>query len=97
MNYVTATDLRTKASQIIKDLKQGASMSLIHRSKVIGIIKPVYEPKPFNAKAFKQVVKDLNLPKTTYAQREKIYRKHLMEKYKRSLKSSDYGQGFSRR
>ncbi|MBI2049563.1 hypothetical protein HYT32_01510 [Candidatus Roizmanbacteria bacterium] len=85
MNYITATELRTKASQIIRDLKLGSSMSLIHRSKVIGIIKPVYEPKPFDANAFKKAIKDLNLPKTTYTQREKIYRARLMKKYGKDI------------
>ena len=85
MNYITSTDLRTKTSQVIKDLKLGSSLSLIHRSRVIGIIKPLYEPKPFDADAFKHAIKGLNLPKTTYAQREKIYREHLMKKYGKSL------------
>lgn len=85
MNYITATDLRTKTSQIIKDLKRGGSMSLIHRSKIIGVLKPVYEPKPFDANAFKRAIKDLNLPKTTHAQRERIYRAHLMKKYGKGL------------
>lgn len=85
MNFITATDLRTKTSQVIKDLKLGSTLSLIHRSHVIGIIKPVHEPKPFDADAFKRAIKNLNLPRTTYAQREKIYRKHLMKKYGKDL------------
>ena len=85
MNYITTTDLRTKSSELIETLKKGASVSLIHRSKIIGEIKPKYEAKPFDAKKFKKLTDKLNLPKTSYAQREKIYRKHLMEKYGKDL------------
>lgn len=86
MNYITTTDLRMKSSQLVESLRQGQSISLIHRSKVIGKIQPIQESvKKFNAETFKKAVKKLNLPKTTYSQREKIYRKHLMEKYGKDL------------
>lgn len=85
MNYITTTDLRTKSSELIETLKKGGSVYLIHRSKVVGEIKPRYDAKPFDAKKFKTLVDKLNLPKTSYAQREKIYRKHLMEKYGQGL------------
>lgn len=85
MNYITTTQLRTKSSELVNTLKRGSSVSLIHRSKVIGEIKPKKEAKPFNAEDFKKLVDGLDLPKTTYAQREKIYRKHLMEKYGKGL------------
>ena len=86
MQFITTTDLRTKTPELINTLKQNGEVSLIHRSKIVGIIKPVEnQPKLFDVKAFKQLVKDLNLPKTTYKQREKIYRKHLMKKYGKNL------------
>ncbi len=86
MNYITTTDLRTKASQLVSDLKRGSKVSLIHRSKVVGIIEPSQEPlKTFDAAKFKRMVKDINLPHTTYAQREKIYRTHLTEKYGKGI------------
>ncbi|MBI4226110.1 hypothetical protein HY612_03280 [Candidatus Roizmanbacteria bacterium] len=86
MQYITTTDLRTKTPELINTLKQKGEVSLIHRSKIVGIIKPVEDqPKPFNVKAFKQFVKDLHLPQTTYKQRETIYRKHLMKKYGKNL------------
>ena len=86
MEYITTTHLRTKSSQLIQSLKKGTRVSLIHRSKVVGIIEPVTNPpKRFDADKFKQLVKSLNLPKTTYAQREKIYRAHLMKKYGKGL------------
>lgn len=88
MQYITFTELRTKSSQLKDTLKRGLSVTLIHRSKVIGEFKPKEEVKPLtktDIKELKKLAKELNLPKTTYAQREKIYRKHLMEKYGHSL------------
>lgn len=86
MQYITTTDLRTKSSELIKSLQEGRKVSLIHRSKVVGEILPVKEEfKVFNAKVFKQAVAKLNLRKTTYEQREKIYRAHLEKKYGKGL------------
>lgn len=85
MKYITTTDLRTKSSELVDSLKRGESIELIHRSKVIGEIRPKKEVKPFDVKALKRLARSLNLPKTTYAQRERIYRKHLMEKYGKGL------------
>lgn len=86
MNYITTTDLRTKSSELVEALKKGNSVTLIHRSKVVGEIKPVLKAlKPFDVKELKRLAKSLNLPKTTYAQRERIYRNHLMKKYGKGL------------
>lgn len=85
MNYITTTDLRTKSSELITSLLEGIEISLIHRSRIVGVIKPARQPKKFDAKAFKEAIKNLNLPKTTYAMRERIYRKHLMEKYGKGI------------
>lgn len=86
MQVITTTELRTKSKELVRALKEGRSVELIHRSKVVGEIKPkIYDPKPFDAEAFEKAVRGLNLPKTTYTQREKIYKKHLMKKYGKSL------------
>lgn len=85
MEYITTTNLRTQTSQLVDALKKGGAVSLIHRSKIIGKIQPAQKVKPFDAKAFLKIVNSLNLPKTTYIQREKIYRKHLMGKYGKGL------------
>ncbi len=85
MEYITTTELRTKSSQLVNALKNGMQVSLVHRSKVIANIKPAIEGKPFDAKAFSRIVDKLNLPKTTYKQREKIYRAHLMKKYGKGI------------
>lgn len=86
MDYITTTELRTKSSQLVKALKGGSSVKLIHRSKVIGVFEPQKEEKPFDPIAFKKAIKNLHLPQTTYAEREKIYRKHLEEKYGKGIR-----------
>ena len=88
MEYITTTHLRTKSSQLVSALKNGDSVSLIHHSQVIGEIKPKRQTKPFTKATIKQLQKlanELNLPKTSYIERERRYRKHLMEKYGHSL------------
>jgi antitoxin (DNA-binding transcriptional repressor) of toxin-antitoxin stability system len=88
MQNITTTNLRTKSSQLVDALKKGMSVSLIHRSKVIGEIRPKKEPKPITKEDIKQLKKlavELNLPKVTYQKREAIYRKHLLKKYGQNL------------
>lgn len=86
MQYITTTELRTKSKKLVEILREGRSVDLIHRSKVVGEIKPKkYNPKPFDADKFLKFVEKLNLPKTTYAEREKRYRAHLMKKYGKNL------------
>ena len=86
MDYITTTQLRTKSSELVKALLEGRSVDLIHRSKVVGTIKPdKEEPKVFNAKRFAKLVKEMNLPPTTYTERKKRYRKHLMNKYGKGI------------
>ena len=86
MDYITTTQLRTKSPKLINELKKGSSVKLIHRSKIVGIIKPApLEGKIFDPEKFKKAIKALNLPMTTYAQREKIYREHMEKKYGKGL------------
>lgn len=88
MNYITTTDLRTKSSELIEALKKGNSVSLIHRSKIVGEIKPKKQARPLTQKdilQLKKLAKELNLPKLSYKERERRYRKHLMEKYGKGL------------
>ena len=88
MNYITTTQLRTHSSQLIDLLKKGADVSLIHRSKVVGTIKPSKKIKIFTKESIlklKKLARELNLPELSYEEREKRYRKHLMEKYGKNL------------
>lgn len=85
MDYITTTDLRTKSSKLINALQHGLSVSLIHRSKIIGEISPKKKTANFLTKEdiaeLKNLARELNLPKTSYKEREKKYRKHLLKKY----------------
>lgn len=89
MNYITTTDLRTKSSQLVNSLKNGESITLIHRSKIVGVFKPATEsPKTFteaSIEKLKRLAKDLNLPQLSYQQRENAYRKYMMKKYGKDL------------
>ena len=86
MNYITTTQLRTNSSDLVKALLYGESIDLIHRSKIIGEIRPkIDEPKVFDAKRFLKLAKELNLPKTTPQQRERIYRNYLEKRYGKGI------------
>ncbi len=89
MNCISTTDLRTKSSEIGSTLKSGESLFLVHRSKIVGEIKPAVDktkPKRFNAKKFLAAVKKLNLPPLSDKERERNYGEHIEKKY---------GKGFS--
>ena len=88
MQLITTTQLRTKSKDLVKALLGGQSVNLIHRSKVVGQIKPIYEANPLTEEGIRRIqaaAKNLNLPHLTYKEREKIYRKHLIEKYGKGL------------
>lgn len=85
MQYITTTQLRTKSTDLISLLAAGASVDLIHRSKIVGTIQPKsHEPKALTPKDIidlKKAIKALNLPKLSDKQREANYRRHLLKKY----------------
>lgn len=88
MEYITTTNLRTKTSQLVSALQKGTSVSLIHRSKVVGVIEPVKQKTVTitNIKAFKKFLESIcPLKPTTPKQRERLYRQHLMKKYGKGL------------
>lgn len=83
MEYITTTELRTKSPALVKALNDGKKVSLVHRSKVVGVIKPLkYVPKVFNAEKFKEALRALRPAKPiSQSQGEKNYREHMMKKY----------------
>lgn len=89
MNYITTTDLRTKSSELIDLLLRGTEVSLIHRSKIVGVIKPVQNTaEPLTQESIDKLKKlaiQLNLPKTTYKERERRYHRYMIEKYGKHL------------
>lgn len=88
MQYITTTELRTKSKKLVEVLLEGRSVDLIHRSRVVGRVQPIQEPKPLTKEGIekiKKLAKELNLPKLSYQKRERIYRKHLVEKYGKNI------------
>lgn len=86
MNLITTTELRTQIPEVIATLLAGRSVELIHRSKVIGEIKPKMRiPKPFDPDRFIAAISKLNLPKLSDKQLENNYRKHMINKYGKGL------------
>lgn len=86
MQYITTTELRTKSKKLVEVLREGRSVDLVHRSKVVGEIKPkIYDPKPFDPDKVAEIAKKLNLPKLSVKAREKRYRTHLMKRYGQGL------------
>jgi antitoxin (DNA-binding transcriptional repressor) of toxin-antitoxin stability system len=82
MNIITTTELRTKTTKLVEALLRGRSVNLVHRSRIIGKIKPIDEPiKKFDAKKFKKIVEKLNLPHLTNKEIERRYRKAMVKKH----------------
>lgn len=83
---ITTTELRTKTSQLVDTLKRGSEVILIHRSKVIGKIKPKKEEvKRFDAAKFKKIIKKMDLPYLSDKEISKRYRKAMLKKHGKSL------------
>lgn len=86
MQYITTTELRTKSKELVEILQSGQTVDLVHRSKVVGEIRPkIYDPKPFDPDKVAEIAKRINLPQLSYREREKRYRAHLMRKYGKGL------------
>jgi len=86
MQFITTTELRTKSKELVKVLQEGRSVDLIHRSKVVGEIKPkLYDPKPFDPDKFLKIVEKLNFPRLTPRQIEARYRAAMIKKHGKSI------------
>lgn len=81
MQYITTTQLRTKSSELVDLLLAGGGVNLIHRSKIIGEIKPKISGKFFNAKRMAEIVKKLNLKPLNPNEIEERYRDYMMKRH----------------
>lgn len=83
MKFIAATQLRTKMPELIKTIRQGGSVDLLYRSQVLAEIRPkTDDEKIAKKKPLSYFLKKIGKSKkTTPSERDKIYRKHLMEKY----------------
>jgi hypothetical protein len=86
MTTITTTEFRTKTPQLIGTLLAGGTVDIIHRSQVIGEIKPKKsQTKVFNAARFEKIIKELNFPHLSITQREKRYREAMLKKHGQHL------------
>ena len=86
MNVITATELRTKTKSLIESLLNGEEISVVHRSKVIGVFKPKKEKlKTFNSKKAMEIAAKLNYPTLTDKEIDKRYRAAMMKKHGKYL------------
>lgn len=86
MQVITTTQLRTKSKELVNTLREGRSVDLIHRSRVVGEIKPkIYDPQPFDPTRFAKIVNKLNFPKLSQRQIEARYRTAMMKKHVKGI------------
>jgi hypothetical protein len=84
MEYITTTQLRTKSTQLVQSLLRGFPVSLIHRSRMVGIIQPTAKSPVAitNIDAFKQALVAVKPPRLLPRKvRRQLYIEHLTEKY----------------
>lgn len=89
MNIITSTELRTEIPKVIETLLHGGVIDLVHRSKIVGEIRPKKQNQKVMTKTdiqeLMKLARKMNLPKLSYKQREVNYRKYMMNKYGKSL------------
>ena len=84
---MTTTNLRTQSPLLVRLLSQGSSVSLVHRSKIVGVVSPVSgEPEPVTETALSSFLHRFRtLPLIPVARREQVYRHNLEKKYGQSI------------
>lgn len=82
--YISTTELREQSSKVVSKLKLGEDLLLVHRSKIIGVIKPMVK----KAKIITDIAKfekalDAIKPKKLIPRhlRDAVYRRNLLAKY----------------
>jgi len=90
MEYITTTQLRTKSSQLVSSISKGNTVSLVHRSKIIGRITPDDNTvlKTINVKSLIKKIDKLGFPRLTLREIDRRYRIAMIKKH---------GKGLSRR
>ena len=87
MQYITFTQLRTKANNLAKALEKGEEVKLIRRSVMIGRVIPDKDAdlKTINAKKLEAKINKLNLPSLTLKEIDRRYRMAMMKKHGQGL------------
>lgn len=87
-HFVTTTQLREQSSKIIAKLISGENITLIHRSKMVGVIKPLISNTRGidDIKGFKRTLlalkSEIVIP---LEKRRKIYSDYLKKRYGKNL------------
>ena len=88
MQYITFTELRTKARNLAKALETGDVVNLVRKSRVIGKIIPYKTAiKTIDKKKLQAKIDRFELPRLTLKEIDRRYRAAMMKKH---------GQGISR-
>ena len=85
MQIITTTELRTKSKNLVRVLREGKSVDLIHRSRIVGEIKPKSQGKIFDTKKFLKAISGLNLPSLSDEEIAKRYREEMEKKHGKGL------------
>ena len=87
MQYITFTQLRTKADDLAKTLKRGEEVKLVRRSVIVGRVIPEQETKmkTINARKLELKISNLNLPTLTLEGIDRRYRIVMMKKHGQGL------------
>lgn len=85
MKYITTTQLRTKSKELIDTLRDGDSVTLIHRSQEVGVIQPqtnTTEYKTVNVEELQKAINnlDLDLPDSLEEQ-DAVYHREMIKKH----------------
>lgn len=86
MNFITTTELRTRVPLILDLLSRGEAVELVHRSRVVGDIKPrTSTTKTISARELQKKIDALGLPKLTDKEIDRRYRAAMMKKHGKGL------------
>jgi hypothetical protein len=87
MQFITSTELRTKSTELIDVLASGKKVSLLHRSRLVGVIEPVKSQpaKAFDASVVRKKLSKISKSKITAEEIERRYHNYLVQRYGKHL------------
>ena len=87
MQYISFTELRTKARNLAKSLEHGEEINLVRKSRIVGKIIPNTSEsiKTIDAKKLQAKIDRLNFPSLTMKEMERRYRAAMMKKHGQGL------------
>ena len=87
MQYISFTELRTKARNLAKALEHGEEINLVRKSRIVGKIIPNTNAsiKTVDAKKLQAKIDRLNFPSLTMKEIERRYRIAMIKKHGQGL------------